>query len=373
MNRPNVIVLTIDMVRADMLDRFEAFRRLKEKGVLFSEMITYAPYTIASLHSIFTSLYGKDTNVDGYFKPVKFDKENCITLPQYFQKNGYYTEGDLMAELTLPHQGFDKVAVHDEHKDNLLERHRAIIERVSKTGKDYFLYLHYSNIHTEVVKNVIRKYKDFDEEYFSRQEENRKQYESYVQKACDYLEGIMETVDKKNLWDNTLFVILSDHGCGVGEKPGEKAYGVYTYDYSIKVFCFFILKGILPQDKEIRLQTRSVDIMPTILEISGIRPRERGKKMAGESLMNMINGKETADRLAFSETGGLEGPNPSPYGPNVKCIRSRKWKLIYNSATKKKELYDLQNDPGEKDNCIDRYPDVASKMWGKLVENTRQT
>ncbi|MBI4335594.1 MAG: sulfatase-like hydrolase/transferase [Candidatus Omnitrophica bacterium] len=277
-----------------------------------------------------------------------------------------------MAELTLPHQGFDRVQVHDEHKDNLLERHSAIIERVAGLGRNFFLYLHYSNIHTEIVKNVIRKYKDFDEAYFKNPEENLKRYEQYVQRACDYLEGVINAVEKNRLWGNTLFVILSDHGCGVGERPGEKAYGVYTYDYSIKVFCFFILKNVLPEDREIRAQVRSVDIMPTVLDITGLEPDENYKRIAGESLMGIIEGRETADRLAFCETGGLEGPNPSPYGPNVKCIRSKKWKLIFNSATNKKELYDLENDPREESNCVDKYPDIASKMWDKLIENTRQ-
>jgi arylsulfatase A-like enzyme len=334
-------------------------------------MITYAPYTIASLHAIFSGIYGQGTNVDAYFKPVKFDKDHCSTLTQYLKKSGYYTYADVMAELTIPKYGFDKFVVHDEHKDNLLERHKEIIESTVKNFKDsnFFLYLHYSNIHTEIVKNVIRKYKDFDENYFGKIGENLRQYETYVQKACDYLEEIIEVLNKNNLWENTLFVVLSDHGCGVGEKPGEKAYGVYTYDYSIKVFSFFIYPRILPKGREIKLQVRTVDIMPTILDILNIRPDEAYKTFDGESLLPMISGVETEDRIAFSETGGLEGPNPSPYSPNVKCIRSSKWKLIYNTTTQKKELYDLENDPQEKDNCIEKYPEQAERLWVELAKN----
>ncbi|MFH1888566.1 MAG: sulfatase-like hydrolase/transferase [Candidatus Omnitrophota bacterium] len=369
MNKPNVIVLTVDMVRNDMLGKFPAFRKLKEKGVLFSHMITYAPYTIASLHAIFTGMYGRDTNVDAYFKPVKFDKDHCYTLTQYLKKDGYYTEADVMAELTIPRYGFDKFTVHDEHKDNLLERHEGVIERAMRQQERFFLYLHYSNIHTEIVKNVIRRYTDFDAGYFGKIDENRAQYETYVQKACDYVEGVIELFDRHNLWENTLFIVLSDHGCGIGEKPGEKAYGVYTYDYSIKVFSFFIYPKFLPQNKEVGIQVRSVDIMPTVLDILGIEPDNAYKQMRGASLMEMIRDRDSTDRIAFAETGGLEGPYPSPYQPNVKCIRSRKWKLIYNSTTGAKELYDLENDPGEKDNCIDKYPEPASELWSELSKN----
>jgi len=369
MNRPNIILLTVDMVRNDMLGRFPTFQKLKEKGILFSEMITHAPYTIASLHAIFTGLYGKDSNVDAYFKPVKFDKDHCYTLTQYLKKNGCYTEADVMAELTLPRSGFDKFIAHDENKDNLLQRHKSIISRLATSGERFFLYLHYSNIHTEIVKNVLRKYKDFDEDYFGNKDENLRQYLTYVQKACDYLEGVLETVTKYNLWDNTLFVILSDHGCGIGEKPGEKAYGIYTYDYSIKVFAFLIYKNFLPHDKEIKVLVRSIDIMPTILDILQIQPETGYKKLEGKSLLGVIRGLDTEDRIAFCETGGLEGPNPSPYSPNVKCVRSRKWKLIYNTTTQKKELYDLENDPREENNCIDKYPQEAARLWDKLSEN----
>ncbi len=368
MNRPSVILLTIDMARNDMLNRFITFKKLKEKGVLFSEMITYAPYTIASLHAIFTGLYGKHTNVNGYYKPVKFDKDHCYTLTQYLKRCGYYTYADVIAELTIPRPGFDQFVVHDEHKDDLLERHKNIIQDTIKTnnGKNFFLYLHYSNIHTEIVKNVIRKYDAFDGEYFGKIDENLSQYQSYVQKACDYLEGIIEAVNKDNLWENTLFVILSDHGCGVGEKPGEKAYGIYTYDYSIKVFSFFIYPKVLPKDKEIVFQVRSVDIMPTILDILQIQPDASYKVLDGKSLLPLISGEEREDRVAFCETGGLEGPHPSPYSPNVKCIRTKKWKLIYNTTTQKKELYDLENDPKELNNCLQRYPEIVTQLWKML-------
>jgi len=370
MNRPNVILLTVDMVRNDMLGRFDTFRRLKEKGVLFSGMITYAPYTIASLHAIFTGLYGKDTNVDGYYKPVKFNKDSCFTLTQYLKKEGYYTQADVMAELTIPRYGFDKFVAHDEHKDNLLERHCEILKEMGSIKENYFLYLHYSNIHTEIVKNVIRKYGDFDEKYFANIEENLRQYETYVAKACEYLDGIIKAMDDGRIWDNTMVIILSDHGCGIGEKPGEKAYGIYAYDYSIKVFSFFLYPKLLPAGREITTQVRSIDIMPTVLDILKITPDDNYKRLKGKSLLGIIEGRDKEDRVAFSETGGLDGPHPSPYGPNVKCVRTKDWKLIYNTTTKKKELYDLVSDPKEENNLIDKYPHIAAKLWEEIKENS---
>jgi len=368
MEKPNVIILTVDMVRNDMLPRFQTFQKLKEKGVLFSEMVTYAPYTIASLHAIFTGMYGRDTNVDAYFKPVKFDKENCYTLTQYLHNYGYYTQADVMAELTVPRQGFDVFNAHDENKDDLLERHKDIISKAFKLNKKFFLYLHYSNIHTEIVKNVIKKYKDFDKDYFGHKEDNLKRYEIFVQKACDYLEGMMDLMNENDFWKDTLVIILSDHGCSIGEKEGEKAYGIYTYDYSIKVFSFFIYPEVLPLNKEIKTQIRSIDIMPTVLDLLKIPADNAYKRQRGKSLLELIDGRNNSDRLAFCETGGLDGPHPSPYSPNVKCIRTKKWKFIFNSTTNKKELYDLENDPKEENNCLDDYPEITAEFWKQIQE-----
>ena len=106
--------------------------------------------------------------------------------------------------------------------------------------------------------------------------------------------------------------------------------------------------------------------MPTILDILKIKPDTNYKLMEGKSLMGMIEGRDKEDRIAFCETGGLEGPYPSPYGPNIKCIRSKKWKLIYNTTTQKRELYNLEDDPDEQDNCIEKYPDISAELWGRL-------
>ena len=82
--------------------------------------------------------------------------------------------------------------------------------------------------------------------------------------------------------------------------------------------------------------------------------------------MPLILGKSEQERFAFSETGGLGGPHPSTHQPNVKCVRNKQWKLIYNTTTAKKELYDLQQDKEENHNLIDRFPQVAQTLWQRL-------
>lgn len=366
---PNVIMITVDMVRSDKRSSAPIFDKLLHDGVLFSEMITHAPYTIASLHAIFSGMLGSQTGVDAYFKSAKFDNDNCRTLPSHLKNNGYYTVADLMNEITAPHQGFDEVLIHDEHTDDLAVRHKGILKRLKNDCKNnpFFVYLHYSYIHREIVKNVISKYEDFDEEYFKNMEENEKKYKEYVQTAGSYLEDVIDESKKLGLYGNDLFVIFTDHGCSVGEKPGEKAYGIYAYDYTLKVWSYFICPGRLPQNREIKNLVRTIDIPATILDILDITPQEGNKKMVGASMLPIIEGKDKTDREAYVETAGLDGPHPSPFEPNIFCVRTKKWKLIYNSTTQKRELYDLENDKQETNNLAGKLPDIEETLF-KTIE-----
>ena len=88
--------------------------------------------------------------------------------------------------------------------------------------------------------------------------------------------------------------------------------------------------------------------------------------MQGRSLIPMIEGKDHEDREVYVETAGLDGPTPSPYEANVFCVRNSKWKLIYNSTTKQRELYDLAADPQEQKNVAGSRPEVEDPLFEKI-------
>src|SRR3989344_6476852 len=112
--KPNIIMVLMDGIRVDSLEAAPFYAELKKSAVFFPNMITYAPYTIGSLHSIFSGLYGNTNGVNGYYKSYSFDKERCFTLAQYLKEDGYYTEADVPDLALLPNQGFDKIRVYDK-------------------------------------------------------------------------------------------------------------------------------------------------------------------------------------------------------------------------------------------------------------------
>ena len=94
--------------------------------------------------------------------------------------HNYVTYGDSINKLILPPDGFDELKIHDELHDNLTARHKLLLEKMSsekKSGNNFFLYLHYSNIHTGIMENVLKPFDNFSTEYFSNIKKNSKYYD----------------------------------------------------------------------------------------------------------------------------------------------------------------------------------------------------
>lgn len=356
----NCILILLDGVRVDWLDKSTKFKELKTKGCFFPNVITYAPYTFAAMHAIFSGSYGADNGVNAYYSSKKFKKGEFKTITQCFKEKGYYTEADIDTEVSVPYDGFDKVNVHDEYNDDLVSLHKGLIGKANDKGK-FFLYLVYDKTHSVTVGHA-KEFSDFDDAFFSKKEENSKLYEEAFFKASDYVSEIYSYLENLGILEDTFLLIFSDHGTSVGEKKGELLYGSFTYDYTIKTFSLFINKKLFPL-KEIDSQVRNIDIMPTILEAFDF---DKLDSVKGSSLMPLINGSERWDRLSFSETGGLGGPFPSPYKPNVHCVRDGKWKLIYNRDIDTYELYNLVEDPFEENNLINEDLEIKSKLMMEL-------
>ncbi len=365
----NVIFIALDGLRKDRIHLCSSLMNILRKGYFFSDMITAVPYTLGSFYSIITGLYPSKHGVESYFNMFSFKKDVCKTLTQYLHDNDFYTEANLAYEYVLPSQGFDTFGVHDEYKDDQFKIHKDIITKAEASKKKFFLFLWNNIIHTQSILNVGKKYTDFDEEFFKNYELNKKNYNSWLKDLDLYVKEIFDHIENLGLLKNTLIVFLSDHGTSNGERAGEKLYGSFTYDYTIRVFCSILVPNM--QNKEIKFQTRTIDIMPTIMDILKIDADESYEHIQGKSLLPFIEGTEKGDRIAFSETGGLKGPWPSPKKNNVFCIRTKKLKLIYNKTPNSWEMYDLEKDQEEKNNVFDVKIEAALKLQKILLDHIK--
>ena len=365
-NKMNVIFITMDGARVDRIIKGKNYLKLIKNSSFFSKTITYAPYTIAAMHAIFSGTYGNKNGVNSYWSTPKFKKEKYKTLTSYLKDAGYVTIGDVINSLVLPKIGFDELVIHDELKDDLTERHKGLLDRVKKInneGKDFFLYLHYSNIHTEIMQQVLKKYDNFSQEYFSNKEGNEEFYDSLFEKGDDYLGTIIEHCEKLGLLENSLIIVISDHGIGIGEKYGERAYGVFCYDYTLISTALFYTKNLPP--KQIDQQVRSIDILPTVLELLSIPHDSSYEQIQGKSLIPIMNGKHDS-RIAFSQSGNPLDSGQPPKEPNISAIRTDEWKFIHNLYNDTEELYKLTEDPNEENNVISDYQEVSSQLRTEL-------
>ena len=323
MKKYNIILLLIDGARIDRLFQFPIFKKLKEEGCFFSEMIASAPYTLVAMNSIFTGMYGSKNGIDAYHKIFQDPKAGCKTLAEYLTENGWYTRGDAMRLSLVSNKGFAKLTSQEDDPDpDFSKIHKEILDETTNEvngERPYFLYLHYPKIHHSIKESVFDKYDDFSEEYFEDKKRNLRNYDEYLKEAADYLDEICFKNLSGKQKDDSIIIIMTDHGMGIGEKVGERAYGSFTYDYTLRTFALFIQPKIFPKGKEIGELVRAIDVMPTILDCLEVSTDQSCLRMQGQSLLNLINqttdqNKSKTDedsefqKIAYSETGGVNGP-----------------------------------------------------------------
>jgi len=374
MNKKNLIVILIDGGRLDRALKSEVFTDISSKSVFFSQTITYAPHTIAAMHAVFSGSYGIRTGTNSYWSTFKFKKQKFKTLTEYLHDENYHTCADVINDLVIPKQGFDDFFIHDELKDDLSLQHKNLLKTMkvrNNDGQNFFLYLHYSNIHTGIMNDVLKVYNNFSKEFFDNKKQNEKRYDALFDNAEKYLKSIMDEIKKLKLEDDSLILIMSDHGISVGEKFGERAYGSFCYDYTLRTFTYFLSEEFT--SRKISQQIRTIDFMPTILDFLKIPFDNNYEKIDGMSLMPLIHGLSIPEQIAYSETGNPLDKKAPPKEPNTKSIRTSKWKLISNQYDNSRELYNLELDPGEEKNLAGKGEQIESLLWQELQKLEKES
>jgi len=368
MVKKNIILICIDGGRLDRALNSKVFKHLATKGIFFPQTITYAPYTNSAIHALISGSYGNRNGCSSYWHSIKFKKFEFKTLTEYLHDVGYYTYADIPSDLVLPNSGFDEFEVFDESLVDLKQRHSNLIEKMKAKNEDnqsFFLYLHYESIHTGILNSVLKAYDNYSEEYFENKKLNEKRYDDLFRIAEEYIEVLGRKITDFDLWKDSIVLIISDHGISVGEKFGERAYGAFCYDYTIKTFAYYISSDF--GSKEIPEQVRHIDFMPTILEQLNIGLDENFKPLDGVSLIPLINGESFDEKIAYTETANPLDANAPPKEPNTKSVRTSKWKLIYNEHNNTKELYNLEKDPAETNNLINSGLKIKEFLWNEFL------
>jgi hypothetical protein len=173
---------------------------------------------------------------------------------------------------------------------------------------------------------------------------------------------LLEGLDQRGLSDNTLVVLLSDHGEEFCDH-GAVGHGHTFYDELLKVPLICVLPGVIPENVRIPNQVRLLDVCPTILDLIGIGPEPH---FEGVSLKPLMMGKDVPEEaargkllpaeIAYSEALHFRRPGEG------KSVRAYPWKIIYNIGSMKTLLFNLGEDPGEQTNLADRAGEPLAVM-----------
>ncbi len=192
-------------------------------------------------------------------------------------------------------------------------------------------------------------------------------YLTNVTYVDDCLGRVLDTLDELGYAENTLVVLLSDHGELLGERGG--AHTKYSlYDGAVRVPLIVRWPGLragLVSPAAVEL----VDLMPTWLEAAGV---PLPPILPGRSLRPLLEGQGPESlgwrgaTLAEQYTPATEQPD-APRGQWT--IRERRYKLIHRAGARS-ALYDLQEDPNEFRNLIEEpaLAPVRERLYAALAQ-----
>ncbi|MFH1467493.1 MAG: sulfatase [Pseudomonadota bacterium] len=178
-------------------------------------------------------------------------------------------------------------------------------------------------------------------------------YDQKVKDADERLGTFLDRFRAMGLLDETVVVILSDHGDELMEH-GALDHGYTLYEEQLHVFLMMRLPGFARR-QDIEAPVRLVDVFPTVFDALGL---EGPKGVDGQSLLPLMRG-QPEELPIFSETD---------YRLFVhhRMTRRGDYKLILDLADGEKELFDLEADPGEKTDISSQNPRETYELEQKL-------
>lgn len=361
----NLLIITIDTLRADHLgiygyDRIETpnIDALGRNGVIFSQAYCHVPLTLPSHCSLFTGtlplFHGVRDN--GYRLP-----ESNITLAQIMKRNGYKTAAFVGAFPLDSRFGLDRgFDVYDDlYGSKNVVRDLSFIERkaeevnnsainwiVQNKEKKFFIWLHYFDPHSpyEPPPSYSRAYAG-------------REYDGEIAYTDMIIGEFIKKLNQLQLTDHTLIVLTSDHGEGLGDH-NETTHGIFIYDSTLRVPLIFHNPKKLPKNRVVNDQVGTIDVLPTVLELMGIK---KNPEIQGRSFKSALSkGKLTSDKFIYVESvAAMMDRNWAP----LQGIRTEEWKYIDAPIP---ELYDLRSDTKEEVNLVERKPDITALLKKKL-------
>ena len=370
--RPNVILITIDTLRADHLGCYgdkeaetPSIDGLAGDGVQFDHASVHVPLTLPSHSSIMTGVYpplhGVRDNI-GYTLA-----EDQITLAELLKEAGYETGGFVggfvLDSKTGINQGFDHYSddfgIDDSNRPKFVnlgyvERRGdkvvgdALTWMQGRKNLPFFAWIHLFDPH-----DPYRPPEPFKTKF-----QGPAAYRGEIAYTDAMIGKVFEWLKGEQLYDDSLVVLTSDHGESLGEH-GEPTHGLFVYESVLRVPLIVKWPGQRYAGTKIADPTQSIDILPTVLQSLRLNKPPAAQ---GIGLLSIVTSKAAPRRIHYAES---LYPRTQLGWSALRSVREGKFKYI---QAPRAELYDLSADPKELQNLVHQNKSMANRLQTSLKD-----
>ncbi len=388
----NVVLLTVDTLRADRLGAYGYALRANSpgidaklaSGVLFEKAMAQRASTWPSLASLLTGLYpsGHGVAENGYGFP-----DDLPTLPKLLQGAGYQTAAFLSNMCQANHQGWDEFACSGGQDGKSVRRALEWVRGLDGR-RPFLLWVHLFGAHPPYY-NGGDLAQQLDPGYAGSLGPKKRLldpvmtgpmpldardvrhlnalYDAAVQGSDRLSTSLLDGLRQAGRHERTIVVFTAGHGEELYQHNRYLYHSCSVYQTTLHVPLGISAPGLLPAGARVPQTVELIDVLPTLLDLVGTpRPAEQH----GRSLVPYLErpGAGGAGKPAFAEYGST----------SIRTAVQGRWKLVHNPdgiapvcipdappghyPIGRAELYDLSRDPGETTNLAARQPGRVAEL-----------
>ena len=432
-DRPNILIVVLDSARPAWLSCYDTregvtpnIDGIASDGIVFEKAIGPSAWTFPAMASVLTGML--PTKHGGHDEHRVLDS-HYPTMAEIFERNGYDTAAvcdvPYVGPLTQLDRGFrmmtnlgrNEVSAWHMILKAIGRAHRVLSRKYQKTNetrvvmgeamrwldrgrdpdKPFLLYVHSDEPHAPLLPPPYyrRRFTGLSARQMRAINQDKQLYVGGAVHMTEedllnlrnlaraetaffdeWIGRLMRGMDRIGVLENTVVVIMADHGDNFGEH-GLIRHGLCLYDTLVHVpFVIRVPGG--HRGKRVEPMVRLIDLLPTLMSLASIDDPCALGDMQGQDLLAMMDSGEYPE-YAVSElyrptTGLFEHKVPefmpefrAKYDRVIRSYRTPTHKYIW-SSNGRHELYDLASDPGEEQNLIDTETALAQDMQTKLDE-----
>ncbi len=357
--RPNILFLSVDALRPDHLGvngyerptspNIDAFART---AVRFENTYAQSTRSIRSMSSMMTGLYPSEIRYGEEIEWTSVDPSN-VTLAERLREQRYGTAASMGSSyFERAHgffQGFGEV-VHNAERVRAAAPQQGLrmLNQLQQQDNPWMVWIHLMNVHQPYLPEGTES--RFGPTYWDK-------YDDEIILADEQVGHVLDRLEELGLDDDTVVVLFSDHGEAMGEH-GVYGHTTTLFEEELRATLMIRAPGIAPRVVTDRVGL--IDVYATVLNLARL-PIQR--QVASHSLVPLMTGE--AETLGERELIAEILPDGRfPYDRKV-LLRGR-YKLHWWVREGRFALFDLEDDPGEREDLSSERPELADELLGLL-------